>query len=86
MDFFTVAFIVAPFAMVAGGTISATQIYRPQNVIAWGISTLHSLEFHILTSISSSVHDTRAGSYDTHSRLVSEVHMGTSVRYSHLIS
>ena len=28
--------MVAPFAMVAGGTISATQIYKPQNIIAWG--------------------------------------------------
>lgn len=36
VDFFSVAFIVAPFAMVAGGTIGALQIYKPQNVIAWG--------------------------------------------------
>ncbi|KAL8291646.1 hypothetical protein RQP46_001904 [Phenoliferia psychrophenolica] len=40
VDFFTVAFIVAPFAMVAGGSISATQIYKPQNVIAWVFMTL----------------------------------------------
>ncbi|KAF7976442.1 hypothetical protein HWV62_6677 [Athelia sp. TMB] len=40
IDFFSVAFIVAPFAMVAGGTISATQVYKPQNVIAWVFMTL----------------------------------------------
>jgi hypothetical protein len=35
VDLFSVAFIIAPFAMVAGGSISATKIYRPQNIIAW---------------------------------------------------
>jgi len=40
VDFFSVAFIVAPFAMVAGGSISATQIYRPQNIIAWILMTV----------------------------------------------
>ena len=30
----------APFAMVAGGSISATQIYKPQNVFAWVMMTL----------------------------------------------
>ena len=28
--------MVAPFAMVAGGTITALQIYKPQYIIAWG--------------------------------------------------
>ena len=36
VDFFSVAFIVAPFAIVAGATISVLQVYRPQNFIAWG--------------------------------------------------
>ncbi|KIM79120.1 hypothetical protein PILCRDRAFT_823692 [Piloderma croceum F 1598] len=40
VDFFSVAFIVAPFAMVAGGSISATQIYKPQNIIAWILLTV----------------------------------------------
>ncbi|KAK4698742.1 hypothetical protein P7C70_g7526, partial [Phenoliferia sp. Uapishka_3] len=40
VDFFSVAFIVAPFAMIAGGSISATQIYKPQNVIAWVLLSL----------------------------------------------
>jgi hypothetical protein len=35
VDFFSVTFVVAPFAMVAGATISMTQMYKPQNVIAW---------------------------------------------------
>jgi len=35
VDFFSVAFIVAPFAMVAGATIAGMQIYKPQNIIAW---------------------------------------------------
>jgi hypothetical protein len=35
VDFFSVAFITAPFAMVAGGSIGALQVYKPQNVIAW---------------------------------------------------
>ncbi|KAM0749144.1 iron permease [Meredithblackwellia eburnea MCA 4105] len=39
VDFFSVAFIVAPFAMVAGGTISATQVYKPQNIVAWVLMT-----------------------------------------------
>lgn len=39
IDFFSVAFIVAPFAMVAGGTIGAFQVYRPQNLIAWCTSS-----------------------------------------------
>ena len=43
VDFFSVAFVVAPFAMVAGGSISATQIYRPQNIIAWSKSANHAL-------------------------------------------
>jgi len=40
VDFFSVAFIVAPFAMVAGGTISAMQVYKPQNIIAWILLTV----------------------------------------------
>jgi MFS family permease len=40
VDFFSVAFIVAPFAMVAGGSISATQVYKPQNIIAWVLLTV----------------------------------------------
>ncbi|KAF7981925.1 hypothetical protein HWV62_30691 [Athelia sp. TMB] len=40
IDFFSVAFIVAPCAMLAGGTINATQVYKPQNVIAWVLMTL----------------------------------------------
>ncbi|KAI5481616.1 major facilitator superfamily protein [Pseudohyphozyma bogoriensis] len=36
---FTTTFIVAPFAMVAGGTISATQVYKPQNIVAWVFMT-----------------------------------------------
>jgi MFS family permease len=40
VDFFSVAFVVAPFAMVAGGSISATQIYKPQNIIAWILLTV----------------------------------------------
>lgn len=40
IDFFSVAFVVAPFAMIAGGSISATQVYKPQNVIAWIFMTL----------------------------------------------
>jgi predicted MFS family arabinose efflux permease len=40
VDFFSVAFIVAPFAMIAGGSISATQIYKPQNIIAWILLTV----------------------------------------------
>ncbi|KAF7978075.1 hypothetical protein HWV62_1725 [Athelia sp. TMB] len=40
IDFFGVAFIVAPCAMLAGGTISATQVYKPHNVIAWVLMSL----------------------------------------------
>jgi len=36
ISYFTVTFIVAPFAMVGGASISATQVYKAQNVIAWG--------------------------------------------------
>lgn len=36
VDFFSVAFIIAPFAIVAGATIAAMQAYKPQNIIAWG--------------------------------------------------
>jgi len=50
VDYFSVAFIVAPFAMVAGGTISATQIYKPQNVIAWILMTVG-------TGLMSLIHD-----------------------------
>lgn len=35
VQFFPVALCVAPFAMVAGGSISATGKYYYQNVIAW---------------------------------------------------
>ncbi|KZP23294.1 MFS general substrate transporter [Athelia psychrophila] len=40
IDFFSVAFVVAPCAMLAGGTISATQVYKPQNIIAWVLMTV----------------------------------------------
>lgn len=40
VDFFTVAFIVAPFAMVAGGAIAATQRYYIPNVAAWVLVTV----------------------------------------------
>jgi len=40
VDFFTVAFIVAPFAMVAGITIGVLQVYKPQNIIAWVLMTV----------------------------------------------
>ncbi|KZP23735.1 MFS general substrate transporter [Athelia psychrophila] len=40
IDFFSVAFIVSPCSMIAGGTISATQVYKPQNIIAWVLMTL----------------------------------------------
>ncbi|ORY88553.1 iron permease [Leucosporidium creatinivorum] len=39
VDFFSVAFITAPFAMVAGASIGALQMYKPQNVIAWILMT-----------------------------------------------
>lgn len=35
VQFFPVALCVAPFAMVAGGSISGTGKYLPQNIIAW---------------------------------------------------
>lgn len=61
IDFFSVAFIVAPFAMVAGGTISATQVYKPQNVIAWGAL---SFPFPLSFSIHSPFNLNRSSSAD----------------------
>ncbi|KDE03201.1 hypothetical protein MVLG_06292 [Microbotryum lychnidis-dioicae p1A1 Lamole] len=40
VDFFSVAFVVAPFAMVAGASIGIFQHYKAQNVIAWVLMTV----------------------------------------------
>jgi hypothetical protein len=39
VDFFTVAFIVAPFAIVAGLTVKITQRYYVVNIVAWVLVT-----------------------------------------------
>jgi len=51
VDFFSVAFIIAPFAIVAGATISVLQVYKPQNLIAWALMTVG-------TGIMSLIHET----------------------------
>ncbi|SCZ96345.1 BZ3500_MvSof-1268-A1-R1_Chr8-2g10131 [Microbotryum saponariae] len=40
VDFFSVAFVVAPFAMVAGASIGIFQHYKTQNIIAWVLMTV----------------------------------------------
>ncbi|SCV67146.1 BQ2448_5792 [Microbotryum intermedium] len=40
VDFFSVAFVVAPFAMVAGASIGILQHYKTQNIIAWVLMTV----------------------------------------------
>ena len=52
VGFFSVALVAAPIAMVAGGTISAFQVYKPRNVIAWGASSFFSLTLHSPISLS----------------------------------
>jgi hypothetical protein len=68
IDFFPVAFIVAPFAMVAGGTITATQLYKPQNIIAWGRYLSLRSGFSVANRgfVSNSAYNCRSGSDESH--------------------
>ena len=80
VDFFSVAFIVAPFAMVAGGSISATQIYRPQNIIAWSKPMNHSPSLLCLLMGYYSSSDSWTWIDVSHTCHVTNESMGSSVR------
>jgi hypothetical protein len=65
--------------MVAGGSISATQIYRPQNIIAWSQSSIRFLFNFYLSKAYSSL-DCRTW-VDVHCpRVNPKASLGTSVR------
>jgi hypothetical protein len=56
VDYFSVVFIVSIFAMIAGGTITAMQIYKPQNILGWSESQIIFL-WAFAHSKTSSFHD-----------------------------